>query len=316
MASLYEGVEEIGFHKVAGGYLFQPTSPWLFGARPCYFVSEDQKRAIAACIRETLRRVKPFVFAAAVVIPIILIGGTFWLALRDSVLRVTIIDAKGAVSHHSQMLGSSGADGEVEGVSGSKIVFHVSGPPGKGATIRYAFVNAAGKAGPAYALPFEASGARFNMAGPDGKIVNTAMVLGLRGATHERIFLYAALLGLLTFAPYFALLTLYSARRLRPLTANLPRSQLRIEARRSAQNIAGQASLKLLALKGLCGLGGLVGNALYFWTTTADGRSTLSLSFVGIGLAASALMTVRVAYLVFLRIRTRRGATPDLTRLS
>ena len=133
MAGLYDGVEEIGFHRVSGGYLFQPANSWPFGPRPCYFVNEEQKRAIAACIRETLRRMKPFAYAAAVVIPILLVGGTLLLALSGNVTRVIIIDAQGAQSHHSEMMESSGADGEVQGASGTKIVFHVSGPPGDGA---------------------------------------------------------------------------------------------------------------------------------------------------------------------------------------
>ena len=88
MARLYEGVEEIPFKKIDGGYVFQANNAWLFGPKRRFFVTESQKAEIAGCIRETMRRIKPFVFVAMVLIPLLLIGGTFWFALRGGTLVV------------------------------------------------------------------------------------------------------------------------------------------------------------------------------------------------------------------------------------
>jgi hypothetical protein len=81
MAGLYDGVEEVAFKPIAGGYVFQSNNPWLIGPRRRYFVNETQKAEIAACLRETLRRIKPYVFAAAALIPVALVAEGLWLAL-------------------------------------------------------------------------------------------------------------------------------------------------------------------------------------------------------------------------------------------
>jgi hypothetical protein len=85
MAGLYDGIEEAAFKRLAdGGYVFQARNPWFFGPSRRYLVDEAQKAAIAACIRETLRRIRPYVFAAAVAIPVVLGAGIFWLVSHGS----------------------------------------------------------------------------------------------------------------------------------------------------------------------------------------------------------------------------------------
>jgi hypothetical protein len=79
MAGLYDGIEETTFKRIAGGYVFQSRNPWFFGPSHRYLVDEAQKAEIAGCIRETLKRIKPYVFAAAVIIPIMIAAGAFWL---------------------------------------------------------------------------------------------------------------------------------------------------------------------------------------------------------------------------------------------
>jgi hypothetical protein len=78
MAGLYDGLEEAAFKQVSNGYVFTSNCPWLIGPRRRYLVNESQKAEIAECIRQTLRRVKPFVFSAAILIPLVLIGSIFW----------------------------------------------------------------------------------------------------------------------------------------------------------------------------------------------------------------------------------------------
>jgi hypothetical protein len=81
MAGLYDGIEEVAFKRIAGGYVFQSNNPWLIGPRRRYFVNETQKAEIAACIRQTLRRIKPFALVSAVLIPLVLVAGVLWLVL-------------------------------------------------------------------------------------------------------------------------------------------------------------------------------------------------------------------------------------------
>jgi hypothetical protein len=85
MAGLYDGIEEAAFKRSAdGGYVFQARNPWFFGPSRRYVVDEAQKAEIAGCIRETLRRIRPYVFVAAVGIPAVLAAGIFWLLTRGS----------------------------------------------------------------------------------------------------------------------------------------------------------------------------------------------------------------------------------------
>jgi hypothetical protein len=53
MAGLYDGLEEVAFKRVAGGYLFQANNPYFFGPKQRYLVNETQKAEIAPCLRET-----------------------------------------------------------------------------------------------------------------------------------------------------------------------------------------------------------------------------------------------------------------------
>jgi hypothetical protein len=82
VAGLYEGIEEAAFRPVPGGYIFQSRNPWFFGPSHRYRVNEIEKAQIADCIRETLRRMKRFVFIMMVVIPLALVVGIFWLAAQ------------------------------------------------------------------------------------------------------------------------------------------------------------------------------------------------------------------------------------------
>ena len=43
MAGLYDGLEEVAFKPVAGGFVFQTSNPWLIGRQRRYFVNETQK---------------------------------------------------------------------------------------------------------------------------------------------------------------------------------------------------------------------------------------------------------------------------------
>ena len=109
MAGIYDGVEEIAFTSVAGGFVFQTNNPWFFGPRRRYFVNEAQKSLISACIRETLRRLIPVVIVAAIVIPVVLIGGTFWLAFQAASLGVTVTNANGDTTSYIQPIDRDGS---------------------------------------------------------------------------------------------------------------------------------------------------------------------------------------------------------------
>jgi hypothetical protein len=79
MAGLYDGMEEAAFKRIDAGWVFQSRNPWLFGRSRYYLVDEAQKTAIAGCIRETLRKLKPVVIAAMFIIPLLNVGGVFLL---------------------------------------------------------------------------------------------------------------------------------------------------------------------------------------------------------------------------------------------
>jgi hypothetical protein len=79
MAGLYDGMEEAPFKRVEGGYVFQARNPWFFGRSRHYLVNEAQKAAIAACLRDALRKLKPWVIVAMVVLPLLLCGGVVLL---------------------------------------------------------------------------------------------------------------------------------------------------------------------------------------------------------------------------------------------
>ena len=68
MAGLYDGLEEVAFKRTEGGYVFQTNNRFLIGPRRRFLVNEAQKADIAACMRETLRRIKPFVFLMMAII--------------------------------------------------------------------------------------------------------------------------------------------------------------------------------------------------------------------------------------------------------
>jgi hypothetical protein len=79
MAGLYDGMEEAPFKRIEGGYVFQARNPWFFGRSRHYLVNEAQKIAIATCLRDTLRKLKPWVIVAMVVLPLLICGGVFLL---------------------------------------------------------------------------------------------------------------------------------------------------------------------------------------------------------------------------------------------
>jgi hypothetical protein len=91
MAGLYDGLEETAFKRVAGGYVFQSRNPWFIGPSRRYLATEAQKTQIARCLRETFQRMKPYVLATAVAMPVALGGGIFWLISRGFANAATIV---------------------------------------------------------------------------------------------------------------------------------------------------------------------------------------------------------------------------------
>jgi len=54
--SLFDGMEQLSFKPVAGGFLYRAPSPWLVGRARHYVVSEAQKDALAIHHRAMLQR--------------------------------------------------------------------------------------------------------------------------------------------------------------------------------------------------------------------------------------------------------------------
>ena len=189
----------------------------------------------------------------------------------------------------------------------------MSGFPGKDATITYTWVDATGKAGAPSSIPFGPAGMKVAIVDANHRAINSAVLVGRRGATPNAILLDAALLGLATFGPYFALMHLYSMRRLRPLLANLPRSYERVTLRDKSQSFASKVSFKLLMIMGIGSAAGCFANGMIIVTAMLEHRPLANPPVVWIAMAASALVTARIAYFMILRARLRRNVSVSVT---
>ena len=95
MAGLYDGLEEVAFKRTEGGYVFQANNRFLIGPRRRFLVNEAQKADIAACMRETLRRIKPFVFVMMAALPAAIGGLIYWFVVTSATLTVIVVDSGG-----------------------------------------------------------------------------------------------------------------------------------------------------------------------------------------------------------------------------
>jgi hypothetical protein len=256
-----------------------------------------------------LRRIKPFVLIAAIVIPCLLIGGVFWLALHTGggALNVTLTSASGETRSFVQPIDADGGTVTVAGDAGTKVVCHVSGPPGKDATMTYTFVDASGKAGAPSSVAFGPGEAKLNIVDSNKRLINSAVFVGRAGATPNAIMAYSALLSLALFAPYFIALRVYSVLRLRTLLAGLPRSNERITKRDSLQSFAAQSSFKLLGVIAVCAAAGLIANGVTIVAAFVEHRPVAGQPFVWLAMAGSAYVAGRFLYLLRLRARLRRA---------
>ena len=308
MAGLYDGLEEVAFKRISGGYLFVLNNPWLIGPRRRYFVNEAQKAQIAECLRQTLRRIKPFALVCAVLIPLVLVAAVLWLAFSGCTLSVTTVGATGESSTYTQPIGPTGATGTLAGAAGATAIFKVSGPPGKDATVSFTGVGTDGKASGPWVAQFGPAGSKIDFADASGHIVGSATLVGRTGATPGSILLYAMLLTLGMFVPYIALMHAYSMRRLRPLIAGLPRSDERISLREGIEGFAAKAPFKLLVVMGAGGAMGFVGNAMNLADAILESRPIANPQIVLLEMAASCLATAYFAYLMILKAKLKRNA--------
>jgi hypothetical protein len=306
MAGLYNGLEEVAFKRIPDGYVFQANNRWLFGPRRRFLVNEAQKQAIATCIRETLRSIKPFVFIAAVLIPLALIGGTVWLALQRGTLNVVETHVGGSTTTYYQMIGQSGSTGTLTSGS-SRVVFHVSGPPGDGATVTVTGFDPHGNPGKPAVVAFGAGGTNVNLADGAGQVIATAHLSGRIGAPGSVIAIEAVLLSLALFLPYLAAIHIYSMRRLEPLLVGLPRSSMRITMREGTQRFASKVSAKLMVV--MAGSAALaLGLNLFNLAGAVFMRHSTNLEIPIFGTVVSGFGAIYFAYLVMLRLRMKRSA--------
>jgi hypothetical protein len=306
MAGLYDGLEEVAFKRVTGGYLFQANNRYFFGPKQRYLVNETQKAEIAACVRETLRRIKPWVFVAMVLIPAILIGSIFWFATRGGTLDVTIVESDGRTTTYSQPMAPDGSDGTLPAADGSSINFHFSSLPGGSSKVTFNSLGATGKAGTPIIVRFDAGGATINITDGKNHIVRTARLVG-RAGTLGAITLFGVLVSLGLFALYLGLIHAYSMSRLRPLLVGLPPSDERIRAWEGLERFAAKMSNKLLVLMGFGAVMAFAGNALLVTDALLSHRSIDNPSFI-IGAVASVLLIGQVVGLAILKRRALQNA--------
>jgi hypothetical protein len=308
MRGLYDGLEEVAFKQTAGGYVFQSNNPWFIGPRRRYFVNEAEKATIADCIRGTLRGIKPFVFAMAVLIPLVLVGGTVWFAFTGTTLDVTETDATGKTTTYSQSFVQDGASGAVTNAEGAVAVeFKISGYPGSDATIIITGRDKSGKPGKPLSMAFGPAGHKLNLADNDGRIVKSAVLVPRTGATSGAVTIFALLLSFGLFVPYLAAIHIYSMARLRPLLAGLPRSNERITFRETSERMVAKISNKLLVVMAVGAGAMLAGNSLNVTMTILSHRP-LDTFPIALGAVASVVVIAQLGYLLFLKARAKRNA--------
>ncbi len=306
MAGLYDGIEDVGFKAVSGGYVFQTANPWLLGRKRRYFVTEAQKVEIAGRIRETMRRIRPFVFVVAVIIPCILIGAIFWFVSRGSTLTITEVDSAGVTAVHTQPIGSDGVTGVLVGEGGSRVFYKVSGAPGGSSTITVTPVSSTGTIGKPCIVRFDVRGNKITLTGDHDRIIRTATLSGRIGPSRGATLLFSILLTAALFAAYLVALHIYSMVRLRPLLAGLPRSSERIALMEGLDRFAARISNKLLVVIGIGAIVPLVANGINLISAIHASRPIDALVLVGP--AGSVLATAYFAYLVIVRLALKRQA--------
>jgi len=306
MAGLYDGLEEVGFKRTEGGYVFQTNNRWLFGPRRRFLVNEAQKAEIAGCMRETFRRVKPFVFAMMVVLPAAIGGLIYWFIATSATLSVIVADVGGKPEIHDQSIGRHGATGTIAGPDGSSVAFRVSGPPSPNATTTITAVAATGKVGDTSVVGFDAAGTTINMTDAGKKrIVRVAKLVGRTGPTRTAAAVFAGTVTLVLFGLYIAAIHIYSMRRLNPLLVGLPRTNERIGMREGIDRFAAKVSIRLLAVMGFGAALMLAGSAINLAEFFAAHRPLDQLPFLLLPAVTALVVVAQTAYLVVLRRRQR-----------
>ena len=306
MAGLYDGLEDVAFKRTEGGYVFQTNNRFLIGPRRRFLVNEAQKADIAACMRETLRRIKPFVFLMMAALPAAIVGLIYWFVVTSGALTVIVVDSGGKTEIHEQAIGRHGATGTLAGADGSSAAYRVSGPPGAGATVTTTAITASGKVGATSVVPFDAAGTIINMADAKKRVVRSAKLIGRTGPTRTAAALFAAGVSLGLIGLYIAAIHIYSMARLNPLLAGLPRTNERIGMREGFDRFADKVSIKLLAVMGFGAAAMLTGSAINMANFFATHRPLDQLPFLLVPAVASLIVGAQIAYLVVLRARQRR----------
>ncbi len=231
-----------------------------------------------------------------------------WRALQGASLSVTVTNATGETTSYIQPINRDGSTVTLAGAAGAKVVCHVSGSPGKNATITTTWIAATGKHGAPTSSPFGPGGMKVNVVDDQRRAITSAILVGRVGATPNAILLYSTLLGTAMFLPYFALMHLYSMRRLRPLLVDLPRSHERITWRDKSRGFASKVSFKLLLVMGIGGAAGCIGNGMILVDAALEHRSIANQPVAWVAMAASAFLAARAAYFMILRAKLRRNA--------
>jgi hypothetical protein len=306
MAGLYDGLEEVAFKRTEGGYVFQANNRFLIGPRRRFLVNEAQKADIAACMRETLRRIKPFVFLMMAALPAAIVGLIYWFVVTSATLTVIVVDSGGKTEIHEQAIGRHGATGMLAGADGSSAAYRVSGPPGAGATVTTTAITASGKVGATSVVPFDAAGTTVNMADAKKRLVRCAKLIGRSGPTRSAAALFAAGVTLGLLGLYIAAIHIYSMARLNPLLAGLPRTNERIGVRGGFDRFAAKVSIKLLAVMGFGAAAMLTGSVINMAEFFVMHRPLDQLPYLLVPAVASLIVGAQIAYLVVLRLRQRR----------
>jgi hypothetical protein len=307
MAGIYDGIEGVAFKRIEGGYVYQVNNRWLIGPRGRFFVTEAQKADLAACMRETLRRLKPFVLATAIGLPAAITGLIYWFVVSSATLTVIVVDRNGKIESHEQAIGRHGASGTLVAADGSSVAYRVSGAPGPDATATTTVIMASGKVGATSVVPFDTNGTIIKMADSTKHIVRAASLAGRRGPTMTAGMLFAFAVSLGLFALYFAAIHVYSMARLHPLLTGLPRTDERIGMREGFDRFAANISTKLLAVMGFGAVATVIGGVLSTTEFFLTHRPLEQLPFRLVPGVCALIVAAQVGYLLVRRLRQRRN---------
>lgn len=307
MAGLYDGFEELGFKRIDSGYLFQSYGLWP-PARRCFIVTAQQKAAITAHLRQTMRQLIPYSIAVALFVLLALMGTAWWLSSVNPVLSITIAKASGQSTTITRPIEAGGTSGTIAGEGGAWIAYKLSGHVGRDAIVNFSGVDSTGKVIGPNGVVFGPSGLTANFAVQNGNSIRCVILREETGATPGTVVFFMFLTVLVTLVPSVLALNAYAKTKLEPLIAGLPQTRQRITYRDYTQIYAANISWAFLGIMATCMTTTSAINAEKVIVATWGSKTLDNLPMSLISLTLTGPVAGYYIYLMVLKARLRRNA--------